>query len=90
MRRENFTAGRVAGYQCEAGKQQSIFWDSGMPGLGLRVTATGARSYIFESRLFGKTVRMTIGSPKAWDLVKARTEAARLKTVIDAGQNPAN
>lgn len=88
MRRENFTAGRIAGYQCEAGKQQSIFWDSGMPGLGLRVTATGARSYIFESRLFGKTVRMTIGSPKAWDLAKARTEAARLKTVIDAGQDP--
>ncbi|MGT2429594.1 Arm DNA-binding domain-containing protein [Cupriavidus basilensis] len=59
-----------------------------MPGLGLRVTATGARAYVFESRLFAKTVRMTIGSPKAWDLAKARTEAARLKTVIDAGQDP--
>lgn len=88
MRKESFTAGRIGSYECEPGRQQTIYWGTKAPGLGLRVTASGARSYIFESRLFGKTVRMTIGDPRAWDLGKARTEAGRLKTIVDAGQDP--
>ncbi|MDC6177536.1 tyrosine-type recombinase/integrase [Ralstonia solanacearum] len=91
MNKENFTAARVDGYKCEPGKQQSIYWDAGAPGLGLRVTATGARAYVFESRLFGKTLRITIGSAGqrgAWTLDKARTEAANLKVMIDSGKDP--
>ncbi|GAA0838898.1 tyrosine-type recombinase/integrase [Cupriavidus pauculus] len=88
MSKENFTAGRVASYQCMPGKTQTLYWDAKAPGLGLRVTTSGARAYIFESRLFSKTVRVTIGDPRSWDLGKARTEAARLKTLIDAGQDP--
>lgn len=67
-KRDNFTADRVADFKCEAGKQQSIYWDGKTPGLGLRVTAKGAKSYIFETRLHGKTLRMTIGSPDTWPL----------------------
>jgi len=88
MKKANFTAERVVSFQCEDGKQQTIHWDAKTPGLGLRVTAAGARAYIFESRLFGKTVRVTIGDAKAWALGKARTEAARLKTLIDDGKDP--
>lgn len=88
MQKENFTATRVSGYECEPGRQQSIFWDAKTTGLGLRVTAAGARAYIFESRLFGKTVRVTIGDARAWELGKARTEAARLKTLVDDGKDP--
>jgi integrase len=57
-------------------------------GLGLRVTRAGARSYIYESRLFGKTIRVTIGDASAWGLGDARTEAARLKTLVDSGTDP--
>ena len=67
-KRENFTAERVAAFKCEPGKQQSIYWDGKADGFGLRVTAAGAKSYIFETRLHGKTLRMTIGSPDAWPL----------------------
>ncbi len=88
MGRENFTTARIGGYRCDAGKQQTIFWDSKSPGLGLRVTATGSRSYIFESRLFGKTLRLTIGDPRAWDLGRARIEANQIKTLIDRGIDP--
>ena len=45
-------------------------------------------SYIFESRLNGKTVRVTIGTQKAWGIDEARKEAARLKVLIDQGINP--
>ncbi|MBO7771585.1 integrase family protein [Burkholderia pseudomallei] len=88
MSKQNFTAARVESLQCEPGKQQTIYWDAKTPGFGLRLTAAGARAYIFESRLFGKTVRLTIGDARAWDLGRARTEAARLKTLIDDGKDP--
>lgn len=67
-KRENFTAERVAAFKCEAGKAQSIYWDGKTPGLGLRVTPSNAKSYIFETRLHSKTVRVTIGSPEVWPL----------------------
>lgn len=67
-KRENFTAERVAAFKCEAGKAQSIYWDGKTPGLGLRVTPSNAKSYIFETRLHSKTVRVTIGSPDVWPL----------------------
>lgn len=88
MSKQNFTAARVEGFQCEAGKQQTIYWDAKTPGFGLRVTSKGAKAYIFESRLFGKTVRMTIGDARAWELGRARTEAARLRTLMDDGKDP--
>lgn len=88
MNKTNFTAERVASFRCEDGKQQTIHRDAKTPGLGLRVTAAGARAYIFESRLFGKTVRITLGDPRNWELGKARTEASRLKTLVDDGKDP--
>ncbi|CAJ4540930.1 Phage integrase [Burkholderia pseudomallei] len=88
MSKQNFTAARVESLQCEPGKQQTIYWDAKTPGFGLRITSAGARAYVFESRLFGKTIRLTIGDARAWDLGRARTEAARLKTLIDDGKDP--
>jgi integrase len=88
MTKQNFTAARVDGFVCEQGKQQSIYWDAKTPGFGTRVTAAGSRAYIFESRLFGKTIRLTIGDARAWELGKARAEAGRLKTLIDDGKDP--
>ncbi|MCW3481644.1 integrase family protein [Neisseriaceae bacterium JH1-16] len=88
MSKQNFTAARVESFQCEPGKQQTIYWDAKTAGFGLRITAAGARAYIFESRLFGKTIRVTIGDARAWDLGRARTEAARLRTLIDDGKDP--
>jgi integrase len=86
--RENFTAGRVERLQCEPGKQQSIHWDGKTPGLGLRVTYAGARSYIFETRLHGRTLRITIGDIKTWPVGRAQAEARRLKTLTDQGVDP--
>ncbi|ATE62430.1 tyrosine-type recombinase/integrase [Thauera sinica] len=88
MAKQTLTAARVENLPCEPGKAQSIHWDAKAPGLGLRVTKAGARSFIFESRLFGKTIRTTIGDVRTWDLGRARTEAARLKTLIDGGIDP--
>jgi integrase len=84
----NFTPDRVLAFKCEEGKQQSIFWDAKTPGLGLRVTAGGARSYIFETRLHGKTIRITIGSAHIWTVLKAQNSATRFKVQTDEGIDP--
>jgi len=84
----NFTADRVSSFQCELGKQQAILWDAKTPGLGLRVTAAGARSYVFETRLQGKTLRITIGDVRTWTVVKAQAEATRYKAQTDQGVDP--
>ena len=68
MKKENFTEQRVIAYKCAPGKQQTIFWDAKAPGLGLRVTAAGSKSYVFETQLYGGTIRVTIGNAGAWPL----------------------
>lgn len=88
MNKENFTAGRVNGYKCKSGKQQSIYWDDKTPGLGLRVTAAGTRSYIFETSLYNKTIRLTIGDVRTWPVSKAQDEATRLKVLTDQSIDP--
>ena len=83
MKKENFTVDRVSNFKCASNKKQSIFWDGKTPGLGLRVTSTGAKSYIFEARLNGKTIRTTIGDQRTWAIGKAQEQATRLKSQID-------
>ena len=88
MIRKNFTAERVAEFKCAPGKQQSIHWDGKTPGLGLRVTAAGAKAYIFQTDLHGQTIRMTIGDPRNWAIGDAQAEASRLKVMTDQGIDP--
>lgn len=88
MARKKFTAGRVGDFQCESGKRQSFLWDTTAPGLGLRATSSGAKSYIFQAKLNNQTVRITIGAPATWGLDQAQAEARRLKVLIDIGQDP--
>lgn len=88
MKRKNFTAKVVSDFQCEPGKSQSLYWDARSPGLGLRVTNKGKKSYIFETRLHGKTLRITIGDVLTWPLSLTQEEAARLKVLVDQGIDP--
>ena len=88
MAKVNFTAGRIDGYRCDAGKQQSFLWDETAPGLALRATANGAKSYVFQAKLKGKAIRIRIGSPDAWTIPKAQAEARRLKVIVDTGLDP--
>ncbi|WP_070245912.1 tyrosine-type recombinase/integrase [Duganella phyllosphaerae] len=88
MKKIKFAAGRVEEFACEGGNSQSFLWDTASPGLGLRVTSKGAKSYIFQGKLNGATIRLTIGDPRTWDIAKAQAEARRLKVLLDNGQDP--
>jgi integrase len=83
-----FTENRVRRFSCPAGKDYELNWDTEQRGLGVRVTKNGARSYVFESRVHRRTVRVTIGDVDDWKLGEARKEARRLKVLADRGVNP--
>ena len=86
--RVRLTAGRVDAFTCPAGKTQAFLWDTEAPALALRVTPTGRKTYVFESRLNGATLRLSIGTAADWPLEKARGEAQRLKVLVDSGTDP--
>lgn len=86
--RVNLTAGAIERLTCPAGKQQAFMRDSEAPGLRVRVTSAGAKSFVYEAKLNRQTIRRTIGDVKAWSIELARTEARRLAVVLDNGQDP--
>jgi len=86
--RVRLTAGRVADFTCPADKTQVFLWDTDTPTLALRVTPTGRKTYIFEARLKGSTIRINIGTVADWPIEKARTKAQGLKVLIDSGTDP--
>ena len=86
--RVRLTAGRVDAFTCPAGKSQAFLWDTDTPALALRVTPTGRKTYVFESRLNGDTIRVSIGTATDWPIEKARGEAQRLKVLVDSGTDP--
>ena len=86
--RVNLTAGRVEAFTCPTDKAQAFLWDTDTPTLALRVTPTGRKTYVFEARLNGATVRINIGTVADWPIKKARTRVQALKMLVDAGTDP--
>ena len=82
------TAGAIERLTCPAGKTQAFLRDTKAPGLRVRVTNTGTKSFVFEAKLNRQTIRRTIGDVRAWSLDDARKEAARLRVTLDAGTDP--
>lgn len=86
--RIRFTAGRIRDLSCDPSKSQALFWDSEAPGLAVRVTPAGAKTYVFQTKLAGNTVRVRIGDIRSWDIDEARAEARRMRTLVDQGIDP--
>lgn len=95
MAKVNFAAG-VEAHHCPRGQftrtgrpiDQAFLWDAKTPGLGLRATVSGAKTYIFQAKLNGSTVRVTIGDPRSWTLDKAQKAARDLQQLVDDGKDP--
>lgn len=57
-------------------------------GFGVRVTATGAKSFVINYRIKRDEYRLTIGSYPDWSALRAVREARSLRQRIDRGENP--
>ena len=81
-------AGRIAGFECPKDKTRAYLWCNEVKGLGIIATATGAKSYIFQAKVKGQSIRVTIGKVSVWGIDTAQKEARRLQTMIDQGDDP--
>ena len=67
-----------------------VVWDDSVSGFGIRVTAGGARSFIFNYRVrgSGQQRRTTIGPFPSSSTTAARDEGKRLRRLVDGGSDP--
>jgi integrase len=65
-------------------------FDDVVPSLALRVTVTGAKSFVVRTRIKGRPepIRLTLGDAVAMDLRSARQEASDLLRICRAGDDP--
>lgn len=86
---QELTAGLIKSLTCRTDrKAQAFMRDTKAPGLRVRVSNTGAKSFVFEAKLNRQTIRRTIGDVRAWTIDAARAEANRLRVTLDAGTDP--
>jgi len=88
MAKQNFTAGRIDSFTCELGKRQTIHWDAKTPGFGLRVTTWGSQDVHLRITFVRKIDPRQDRGCACVGSGRARTEAARLKTLIDDEEDP--
>lgn len=81
----NLTAGVIERLTCPPGKTQVFLRDAIVPGLRVRVSNTGAKSFVVERKSGEKTVRKSIGDVRVLTIEAARTEARRLLVLISQG-----
>ena len=81
----NLTVGAIERLTCPPGKDQAFLRDAVGNGLKVRVPPAGAKTFVFEQRLKGKTIRRAIGAVSAWSIEAASAEARRLSVILDGG-----
>jgi hypothetical protein len=89
MAKVKLTAGRIANFKCDEGKAQAFLWCDTVPGLGVRATPnSSAKRYIFQAKVKGHTMRVTVGKVIAWSIEEAQAKARSLQIMIDNGDDP--
>jgi integrase len=73
----------------DVGRKDRLVFDDAQRGLGVRVTATGGRTYLCQYTLHGQKWRVPLGSCSALSLSKAREAAAAVMGDVAKGRNPA-
>lgn len=79
-----FTKASVAQLRLADGEKEKLYFDSGMPGFGLRLQGDAAR-WIAQYRVNGVTKRTTLGRRETLDLDKARAAAKEVLSKAGLG-----
>lgn len=80
--------GRITKLQCTDKKKRAYLWDNEVKGFGVIATDTGGKSFILQTKIHGKSVRLTIGKVSQCDIPTARAKALDLQVKINNGIDP--
>src|SRR6516162_5352420 len=72
-RKIKFTQTKLEALRHRGGSPEYVY-DQNKPGLAVRLTSGGARTFVFVGRLHGKVTRITLGRAKSLPLAKARAQ----------------
>jgi integrase len=87
MNTRTLTAAAVERIRAPTSGQIDHF-DQGYPGLALRVSYGGSKTWVYFYRLFGKQKRLTLGRWPSMSLSAAREAWRNARTTIDKGESP--
>jgi integrase len=71
------------------GCRDRVYFDDDLPGFGLRLRNTGARTWLVQYAVAGKTRRVVLGSTALLDPGKARSTAKEILAQVRLGRDPA-
>ena len=84
----DLTAGAIERLVCPPGKAQAFLRDVKGNGLRVRVTANGAKAFVYESKVNGRNFRRTIGDVRTVSIEEARADALALAAEVNKGSDP--
>ena len=85
---QRLTVDSIDRLRCPDGKQQAFMRCAEVNGLQVRVTSAGSKSYVFQRKVNGQSLRLTIGGVSSWSIADAQKEARRLAVTMDQGDDP--
>ena len=83
------TAATIRSLQLPAGKDDKIFFDSDLAGFGFRLRSSGAKTWLVQYAIEGRTRRVIIGKVNVFDPGQAREEAKKILARVQLGEDPA-
>lgn len=86
--RVRLTKRTVDALTCPPGRKDVLVFDSELKGFGLRVTAQGAKVFLFQYRAGGPVRRVVLGEYGTLTADKARDRAEMLRGQVKAGRDP--
>ena len=85
----DLTAGLIARLTCPPTASKAFLRDKDVSGLRVRVTANGAKSFVYEAKLDGKAISRTLGGFPLMSIAVAKDRARELaKTIKTDKQDP--
>ncbi|CAL1241920.1 tyrosine-type recombinase/integrase [Candidatus Methylocalor cossyra] len=85
----NFTKRAIDALPLPAAGQRATYRDTKTPGLQLRITSAGVKTFVVFRRVNGKPERITLGKYPAMTIEQARARAADVNADIAMGVSPA-
>ena len=73
---------------CEPKDREYFVWDAQLPGFGLRVRPSGAKSYVVQFRVMGRQRRISLGAHARLTPDQARRKAFALLNQVAHGSDP--